>query len=192
MRMHAFTLAVVLWAGPALAQTRPSPQNDTVGPPPVAAGKAPPTPAPSPPAAPDTAAPAQPVTIRLAAAPAQAQAVTLQVQQPAPPPQTVTLNLVPSAPAAPAPPAAPAAAVPATVAAEVRYPGPVRHAIGNVGEWLSRQKMARVYVPVARADVQVVPAAAAVRVAVPAAADVLPVLASPQAPAKCRLFRFGH
>ena len=165
-------------------------------------------PAPKPPAAADTApgsiTPApQTITLQVVPAPAPAppvaadtapKTITLNVQAPTPPPQTITLQVVPQIPAAVAPAQAP------PVAAQVRYPGPIRTAVGNYGEWLARFKQARVYVPLQQADVRVIPASAAVQlvqqpqptyVAAPVAAETLPVFASPQgglaAPGKHRL-----
>lgn len=153
-------------------------------------------PAPPPPQTP-TAAEAKPQTITLQMVPTAAEAkpprtITLNVQAPPPPPQTITLVMVPTA--------APIAVAQApAVAAQVHYPGPIRLAVGALGERLARQKMARIFFPVQQADVQVVPAAARVQLAPAAlvqvqaqAAEMLPVLATPQAPSKHRLFNFGR
>ena len=187
MRMHAFALLLAV-AGPTQA---------------IADDKAPPPPTlPSAQAPLASAAPPQTVTLQVvpqapATPPASApQAVTLNVQAAPAPQQTVTLQVVPQATAA-----APVqvAAAPAVLPARVHYPGALRTAVGNFGELLARQKMARVYVPVAQADVQVTQAAARVQLApvqVQAQpqiqAETMPVLASPQAPAKHRLFGLGR
>jgi hypothetical protein len=101
-------------------------------------------------------------------------------------------------------PVAPAAAVP--MLATIHHPGPIRTAIGSLGEWLAETKKPWVRVAAPQAQAQVLPVAYTTVVAQPAAAQVLvaapqaqvaaqlvemqPVMASPQAPAKHRLFNF--
>lgn len=188
MRMHAFALLLAaVGVGPATADDKAPP------PPTLPSAQAPLA----------STAPPQTVTLQVVpqpqspAPPPAPQTVTLNVQAaPAPPPQTVTLQVVPQATAA-----APVqvAAAPAVLPARVHYPGALRTAVGNFGELLARQKMARVYVPVAQADVQVTQAAARVQLAPvqvqaqpQVQAETMPVLATPQAPAKHRLFGFGR
>jgi hypothetical protein len=166
-------------------------------------------------APPPAANPPQSVTLQLAAPPAapaqppaQPQTITLNlVTQPppaAPPPQqqSVTLSLVPQAPAAAAPIApAIAPAQPAVQFAKVHYPGPLRLAVGAIGERLAMQRMARVYVPIADAQVQPVQGVRLVQAPVQLqtaqapmqvpvqAVEAMPVLASPQSHHKWFHFR---
>jgi hypothetical protein len=137
-----------------------------------------------PPPLPSAQTPAAKITVQADSAPAAAnpQVITLHVVPTAPapaPPQTVTVQLVPTA----------AATAPATVAPlAVRHPGPLRRAIGNFGDRLSRVgKTSWIAVPTAQYHVQQVNYTVTSQ---PAQAEVAPssALASPQA---ARRTRFG-
>jgi hypothetical protein len=109
----------------------------------------------------------------------QPQTITLQVAAPAPPPQTLTLQVV-AAPSS-APVQAETAAPTTVQAVHVKHPGPIKRAIGNLGERMARAKLTWVAIPTQTVSVQ---QTAALVVAKPAAVQAEFVAPTPQAQRK--------
>ena len=107
--------------------------------------------------------------------------IHLAVPPPPVTPQTITLHVIAAPAAAPvqAAVAPPSASAPAAVLAELRHPGPIRFALGSLGEQMARLKYDRVIVPPASTTAAVQPVV--YQVAVPAPAPAAAVIQAPQA-----------